>query len=77
MVAIPNIYVSTDIETDGWQAGKNSMLIFGSVALFDDKFIIDKFTANLECLPEGVTDEKSMAWWLENKAAWQACRENC
>lgn len=77
MITLPDIYVSTDIETDGWQVGKNSMLSFGSVALFEDKFIIDKFSANLECLPEGVADEKAIDWWQEKSQAWQACRENC
>lgn len=77
MITLTDIYVSTDIETDGSQIGRNSMLSFGSVALLEDKSIIAKFSANLEPLSDGVTDEKTMRWWQKNQQAWQACRENC
>jgi len=74
---LPDIYVSTDIEADGFNVGKNSMLSFGSVALFEDKFIIDKFSANLETLPDCVSDETTMQWWKNYPEAWHACRKDC
>ncbi|MFZ5510660.1 MAG: hypothetical protein ACOZCP_11460, partial [Pseudomonadota bacterium] len=46
------IYVSTDIETDGPVAGKHSMLSLGSAAYLADKGLLSTFSANLEPLPE-------------------------
>ena len=46
------IYVSTDIETDGPIPGINSMLSVGSAAYSADKILISTFSANLETLPE-------------------------
>src|SRR5215471_14835781 len=45
------IYVSTDIETDGPVAGKHSMLSIGSAAYLADKELLGTFSANLETLP--------------------------
>ena len=45
------IYVSTDIETDGPLAGKHSMLSLGSAAYLADKELLGTFSANLETLP--------------------------
>ncbi|HEY7179897.1 MAG TPA: 3'-5' exoribonuclease [Blastocatellia bacterium] len=69
------IYVSTDVETDGPIPGVNSMLSFGSAAYMPDKTLIGSFTANLETLPEAVADPKTMAWWETQPGAWEACRE--
>ncbi len=68
------IYVSTDIETDGPIPGEYSMLSFGSAAYLADKTLLATFTANLETLPEAGTDPKTMQWWQTQPAAWQACR---
>lgn len=76
MASLPEIYVSTDIETDGWQPGKNSMLSIGSAAYFSDKTLISTFTANLETLPDAVSEPKTMKWWKTQPEAWRACREN-
>jgi DNA polymerase III alpha subunit (gram-positive type) len=70
------VYVSTDVETDGPIPGVNSMLSFGSAAYLPDKSLISAFTANLETLPDAVTDPKTMAWWETQPEAWQACRED-
>ena len=68
------IYVSTDVETDGPIPGVNSMLSFGSAAYRADKTLVDTFSANLETLPEANADSKTMEWWATQPEAWEACR---
>ena len=63
------IYVSTDVETDGPIPGPNSMLSFGSAAYRADKKLIATFSANLDTLPGAAGDPKTMAWWQQ-----QPCR---
>jgi len=70
------IYVSTDIETDGPVAGKHSMLSIGSAAYLADKELLGTFSANLETLPASVPDPKTAAWWATQPQAWSACRQN-
>jgi len=69
------IYVSTDVETDGPIPGPHSMLSFGSAAYTADKRLVGTFSANLVTLPGAVGDPKTMAWWGTQPAAWAACRE--
>ena len=57
------IYVSTDIETDGPVAGKHSMLSIGSAAYLADKELLGTFSANLETLPASAPDPRTAAWW--------------
>lgn len=68
------IYVSTDVETDGPIPGPYSMLSFGSAAYLADKTLVSTFTANLETLPEAGTDPNTMEFWKKNPEAWAACR---
>lgn len=68
------IYISTDIETDGSIPGINSMLSFGSAAYFPDKTLVSAFSANLETLFEAQSDPKTMDWWKSQPDAWIACR---
>lgn len=70
------IYVSTDVETDGPIPGPYSMLSFGSAAMQVDGTIIDTFSANLEPLPEAGTDPRTMIWWEGNREAWEAHRKD-
>ena len=70
------IYVSTDVESDGPIPGPNSMLSFASAAFLADKTLVGKFEANLECLPDAKGDPKTMAWWETQPEAWSACRKN-
>jgi hypothetical protein len=70
------IYISTDIETDGPIPGHNSMLSFASAAFQPDKTMIGTFSANLTLLPGAIGDPKTMAWWKENQPAWEASRQN-
>lgn len=69
------IYVSTDVETDGPIPGINSMLSFGSAAYLPDKTLVSTFSANLETLPEAKGDPKTMDWWKTQPEAWSACRQ--
>ncbi|NUR28213.1 MAG: exonuclease [Catenulispora sp.] len=68
------IYVSTDIETDGPIPGPHSMLSFGSAAFTGEGALLGTFSANLATLPEATPDPDTMAWWERNPEAWQACR---
>jgi hypothetical protein len=69
------IYVSTDVETDGPIPGVYSMLSFASAAYTPGKQLVGTFTANLEQLPEATTNPKTMAWWQGQPEAWHACRQ--
>ena len=46
------IYVSTDVETDGPIPGPHSILSFASAAYRGDKTLLGTFTANLHLLPD-------------------------
>lgn len=70
------IYVSTDIESDGKIPGKNSMLSFGSAAFTADGKMIGTFEANLETLAGAKGDEDTMEWWKTQPEAWEECRKN-
>lgn len=68
------IYISTDVETDGPIPGPHSMLSVGSAAYTADKQLIATFSANLETLPDARADPKTAVWWAGQPAAWAACR---
>ncbi|HYO99833.1 MAG TPA: hypothetical protein VER76_06565 [Pyrinomonadaceae bacterium] len=70
------IYVSTDVETDGPIPGPHSMLSFGSAAYLADKTLLGTFTANLETLPGASGHPETLAWWKTQPEAWAACRED-
>lgn len=76
-----DIYVSTDVETDGPIPGPNSMLSFGSAAftLAPGGLLgrVDTFSANLDLLPGSTPDPSTKRdFWDKNPEAWAACREN-
>lgn len=68
------IYISTDIETDGPIPGPHSMLSLGSAAYLTDKSCIATFSANLEALPGASVHPETAAWWETQPEAWAACR---
>jgi hypothetical protein len=70
------IYISTDVETDGPIPGPYSMLSFGSAAYTADKKLIATFSSNLETLPGASAHPKTAEWWATQPEAWKACREN-
>src|SRR5271170_855744 len=73
---LPEIYISTDVESDGPIPGPNSMLSFASAAYLPDKTLVDTFSANLELLAGATGDPKTMAWWGQNAEAFAATRSN-
>jgi hypothetical protein len=70
------IYVSTDVETDGPIPGPHSMLSIGSAAYSADKRLVATFSANLETLPGAAAHPETAAWWATQPAAWAACRSD-
>jgi hypothetical protein len=68
------IYVSTDVESDGPIPGPHSMLSFASAAYRADKTLLATFSANLELLPGAAGDPATMRWWGQHAEAWQAAR---
>ena len=72
-----DLYVATDIESNGPSPGHHSMLSFGSVAFTpSDKKIYSTFTCNLELLPGAAEHPETMRWWRTQQDAWRACRMN-
>ncbi len=71
---MPEIYISTDIETDGPIPGPNSMLSFASAAFQPDKTLVATFSVNLLTLDGATSDPKTMEWWQSQPEAWQASR---
>jgi hypothetical protein len=70
------VYVSTDIETDGPIPGANSMLSFASIAYDGEGRELGSFAVNLETLPDAVPDGRTMEWWRTQPEAWAACRQD-
>lgn len=70
------IYVSTDVETDGPIPGPHSMLSFASAAYRADKTLVRTFSANLTLLPEAAGHPDTMSWWQTQPEAWAAARRD-
>jgi hypothetical protein len=68
------IYVSTDVETDGPIPGPHSLLSFASAAYRPDKTPVGTFSANLHTLPGAAGHPETMAWWQTKPEAWAAAR---
>lgn len=75
-MARAEVYVSTDVETDGPIPGPHSMLSIGSAAYIEDGTLIDTFSANLVTLPGASGHPATMKWWATQPAAWEACRKD-
>src|SRR5262249_45807076 len=67
--AMPEIYVSTDVEADGPIPGPHSLLSFASAAYRADKSLVGTFAANLHLLPGAAGGPQTMAWWRGRPAA--------
>jgi hypothetical protein len=70
------LYISTDVETDGPIPGPYSMLSVGSAAYTADKTLMATFSANLDTLPGASAHPKTAAWWATQPEAWEACRKD-
>ena len=73
---MPEVFVSTDVETDGPIPGPHSMLSFASAAFTADKRSVGTFSANLQTLPGATGHPKTMEWWRSQPDAWAACRRD-
>jgi len=68
------LYISTDVESDGPIPGPHSMLGIGSAACTADKRLLSTFSANLEFLDRASAHPQTAAWWATQPEAWVACR---
>lgn len=68
------IYVSTDVETDGPIPGPHSMLSLGSAAFAQDKTLLGTFSVNLHTLDGAQPDPDTARWWERHPEAYAACR---
>lgn len=75
-MASHEIYISTDVETDGPIPGPHSMLSIGSAAYTADKQLVATFSANLDTLPGATAHPDTARWWATQPEAWAACRTN-
>jgi len=73
---ISEVYVSTDVETDGPIPGPHSMLGFASAAYLLDKTLLGTYSANLTLLPEATGHPETMKWWQRRPEAWAATRKD-
>lgn len=73
---MPEVYVSTDVETDGPIPGPHSMLSLGSAAYSADGTLISTYEATFELLAGAAGHPETMAWWDRNRKAWRAARQN-
>lgn len=70
------VYISVDIETDGPIPGDNSMLSLGAAAFTADGEMVSTFYVNFKTLEGATPNADTMQWWLSNKEAYDATREN-
>lgn len=68
------IYISTDVETDGPIPADNSMLSLGAAAFTKDGKMVGTFYANLQTLPGAKPNQSTMDWWAQNQEAYNATR---
>jgi hypothetical protein len=68
------IYISTDVETDGPIPGPHSMLSLGAAAYRANGDLVDTFTINLETLPGASGHPDTMKWWGGRQKQWNECR---
>lgn len=73
---MPEIYVSTDVETDGPIPGPHSLLSIGSAAFDASGALLATYSANLDTLPGAAPHPRTAAWWQTQPDAWRACRQD-
>jgi hypothetical protein len=69
----PEIFVSTDVETNGPIPGEYSMLSFGSAAFTEDGVLLSTFTANIETLVGSIEHPRTMEFWNQNPKIFKQC----
>jgi len=68
----PTCFIVTDIEADGPDPGRHSMLSFASVAVDATGRAFAEFSVVLRPLPDLARDADTMAWWARQPQAWAA-----
>ncbi len=68
----PPFYLVTDVETDGPDPDRHSLLSIGTVAVSDAGRAAGEFTINLLPREGAVTDPGTMRWWRRDPAAHAA-----
>ena len=68
-------FVVTDIEADGPNPRRSSMLSFAAVAVDARGIRLGEFEAVLTPRPDRQPDETTMAWWATQPEAWKAATE--
>lgn len=68
----PVTYVVTDIEADGPDPHRNSMLSFGSVAIDGQGAVLDEFEAVLSPRADRQPNPGTMEWWKTQPEAYAA-----
>lgn len=66
------IYFVTDIEADGPDPSRNSMISFGSVALHERNGIVGRFSVNLAPRSDRAPDARTTKWWATQPEAFAA-----
>lgn len=70
------LFISTDVETNGPIPGINSMLSLASLAIDEDGNEISIFEINLKELEGATKNKETMEWWKTNKEAYDETRKN-
>ena len=68
------LYFVTDVELDGPDPDKNSMLSFATCVVRSDGKLLGEFEAVLEIPPDRHADEDTIRWWKSQPEAWAAAR---
>ena len=74
MTGCREIFVSTDVEASGPIPGPYSLWSLGAVALWPDKTVVDRFSANLQDLPGAGVHPETMRFWERNPEAYERAR---
>ncbi|PWW00205.1 DNA polymerase III epsilon subunit-like protein [Hoeflea marina] len=72
----PAHYFVTDIESDGPDPARNSMLSFATVVVREDGEMCGEFEAVMTPRADRSPDEQTMKWWAGQPDAWQAATSN-
>jgi DNA polymerase III alpha subunit (gram-positive type) len=64
------VFLAVDIEADGPQPGKNSMLSLAAVAT-DQTHNLGEFYRKLSPIPDGKQNSQTMVWWSKNPESYQ------
>lgn len=74
--SLPTYYFVTDIETNGPDPLRHSMLSFATVVLRSDGMTCGEFEAVLSPRTDRFTDDRTMTWWRSQPEAWDAATFN-